>query len=151
MGKIHGVRVVMCALISSLVLQLAGCGTVFYPERRGQKSGELDVKIVVADAIGLLFFIIPGVAAFVIDFATGAIYLPGGRRNIVNVDQAHPFRASMHLAPEQLYNQQELAKSVGRQLNLPDTIDWSKLQVARITPEQMEQRLAEAQAVNYAR
>ncbi|MDX1268386.1 MAG: hypothetical protein R3311_13565, partial [Oceanisphaera sp.] len=28
----------------------------------------------------LLFFIVPGVIAFAVDFTTGAIYLPGGRR-----------------------------------------------------------------------
>ncbi|MNH12898.1 hypothetical protein D3C79_724520 [compost metagenome] len=30
------------------------------------------------DAIGILFYVIPGLIAFGIDFATGAIYLPGG-------------------------------------------------------------------------
>jgi hypothetical protein len=31
------------------------------------------------DAIGILFYVIPGLIAFGIDFATGAIYYPGGR------------------------------------------------------------------------
>ena len=31
------------------------------------------------NAIGLLFYIIPGLLAFAVDFTTGAIYLPGGK------------------------------------------------------------------------
>jgi hypothetical protein len=63
---------------SAMLLQLVSCGTLLYPERRGQKSGELDVAVVLLDAIGLLFFIIPGVVAFAVDIDTGAIYLPPG-------------------------------------------------------------------------
>lgn len=57
-------------------LALVGCGTILYPERRGQDAGPLDWKIVGLDAIGLLFFFVPGVIAFAVDFGTGAIYLP---------------------------------------------------------------------------
>ncbi|MEX0700704.1 MAG: hypothetical protein WD069_01270 [Planctomycetales bacterium] len=58
------------------LLGAAGCGTVLHPERRGQPGGRLDWKIVALDAVGLLFFFVPGVIAFAVDFATGAIYLP---------------------------------------------------------------------------
>lgn len=67
-------------LASTLTTQLAACGTVFYPERKGQVSGRIDPVIAIANGVGLLFFIVPGVVAFAVDFATGAIYLPGGRR-----------------------------------------------------------------------
>lgn len=65
-------------LISAGVLAVAatGCGTIFYPERRGQAAGPLDWKIVALDAVGLLFFFIPGVIAFAVDFNNGTIYLP---------------------------------------------------------------------------
>ncbi|MBX3451828.1 MAG: hypothetical protein KF777_19880 [Planctomycetaceae bacterium] len=53
-----------------------GCGTVLHPERRGQSAGKLDWGIVALDAVGLFFFFVPGVIAFAVDFATGAIYLP---------------------------------------------------------------------------
>lgn len=56
----------------------SGCGTIFWPERRGQPAGRLDPKVVALDAIGLLFFFVPGVIAFAVDFATGTIYLPPG-------------------------------------------------------------------------
>ncbi len=55
---------------------LASCGTLIYPERRGQPVGRLDVGVIALDGIGLLLFLVPGVIAFAVDFATGAIYLP---------------------------------------------------------------------------
>ena len=69
-------RLILLALCTIIVLQLVSCGTLLYPERRGQKSGQIDTAVVLMDAIGLLFFIIPGVIAFAVDFTTGAIYLP---------------------------------------------------------------------------
>jgi hypothetical protein len=60
-----------------------GCGTLFHGERVGQKGGgNVDVGIVIADAVGVLFFVLPGVIAFVVDFSDGAIYFPRhSRRN----------------------------------------------------------------------
>lgn len=70
----------------ALVFQLAGCGTLMYPERRGQVAGRLDVGVVVLDAIGLLFFLIPGVIAFAVDFSNGCIYLPTHPKVITTAD-----------------------------------------------------------------
>jgi hypothetical protein len=57
-----------------------GCGTILYPERRGQRtSARIDAGVAVMDALWCLLFIIPGVVAFAVDFSDGAIYLPGGR------------------------------------------------------------------------
>ena len=39
-----------------LIAQLVGCGTLMYPERRGQRGGNVDVGVAVLDGIGLLFF-----------------------------------------------------------------------------------------------
>jgi len=69
-------RLFVCAVFT---FQLMGCGTLMYPERRGQRGGHLDVGVTVLDAIGLLFFIIPGVIAFCVDFSNGTIYLPEHR------------------------------------------------------------------------
>jgi hypothetical protein len=55
----------------------AGCGTVFLGERCGHPhSNQIDWKIAALDGLGLLLFFVPGVVAFVVDFSTGAIYLP---------------------------------------------------------------------------
>src|SRR3546814_18889569 len=69
-------RVIGGVLAVSLFTQLTACGTLFYPDRRGQIDGKIDPAIAVANAVGLLFYVIPGLIAFGIDFATGAIYLP---------------------------------------------------------------------------
>jgi hypothetical protein len=70
---------------AALVLHLAGCGTLLYPDRQGQKGGRVDPGIVVLDGVLLFFFIVPGLVAFGIDFYTGAIYLPGGHRHHARV------------------------------------------------------------------
>ena len=67
-------HVVVCVV---LMAQLTGCGTLMYPERKGQKDGRIDAGVAVLDGLGLLFFIIPGVIAFAVDFSNGTIYLPG--------------------------------------------------------------------------
>ena len=75
-----------------LVVQLAGCGTLLYPERRGQRAGRIDVGVAVLDGIGLLFFIIPGIIAYAVDFSNGTIYLPStalGSLDYRNIKQVH--------------------------------------------------------------
>lgn len=80
----------ICAVLAiTLLSQLAACGTLFYPDRRGQIDGKIDPAVAVLNAVGLLFYVIPGLIAFAIDFTTGAIYLPDGKYSV---------------APEQLKN-----------------------------------------------
>lgn len=71
---IHVMNGALCAV---LIFQLVGCGTILYPERKGQKSGKIDVGVALLDGIGLLFFLIPGIIAYAVDFNNGTIYLPG--------------------------------------------------------------------------
>ena len=61
-----------------LAFPLAGCGSLMFAERNGQEPGKLDPNVVLMDGIGLLFIILPGLVAYGVDFATGAIYLPAG-------------------------------------------------------------------------
>lgn len=70
-------------LVAVLIVQTLACGTILYPERRGQTSGRYDTDVVLLDAAGLLLFIIPGVIAFAVDIFTGAIYLPPGEKSKV--------------------------------------------------------------------
>lgn len=74
-------KTIAISVVSIMMLELTACGTVFYPERKGNKSGSIDPVVAVADAIGLLFFFIPGVIAFAVDFNNGTIYLPGGKKH----------------------------------------------------------------------
>jgi hypothetical protein len=59
---------------------LSACGTIMYPERKGQIDGELDSTVLILDGIGLLLFLVPGVIAFAVDFSNGTIYLPGTQK-----------------------------------------------------------------------
>ena len=70
----------ICAIVAVIFcIQLASCGFVLYPERRGQSHGRIDPAVAVLDGIGLLLFLVPGIVAFAVDFATGTIYLPGSK------------------------------------------------------------------------
>ena len=101
-------------LISFLVCMLffvqVGCGTILYPERRGQKTPtvdrleQIDPLVVVLDGILLFGFLVPGVVAFGVDFSTGAIYLPTGETNFLK-SKNEANRNDVHIVrvdPEQL-------------------------------------------------
>ena len=72
-------RIVGGVLVAALLTQITACGTLFWPDRRGQIEGKVDPLVVGLDAIGILFYVIPGLIAFGVDFATGAIYQEGGK------------------------------------------------------------------------
>ncbi|MBK7642025.1 MAG: hypothetical protein IPJ19_03085 [Planctomycetes bacterium] len=59
-----------------LAVSLSSCGTIFFSQRqKAEHSDRLDPNILILDAVGLIW-IFPGLIAYGIDFATGAIYLP---------------------------------------------------------------------------
>lgn len=80
-------KILVGTVATSLLVQLTACGTILHPERKGQKSGQIDPAIAVFDAIGLLFFFLPGVIAFAVDFSNGTIYLPGGRQSSLSDEE----------------------------------------------------------------
>ncbi len=77
-------KLTLSLLLTSFIF-LSGCGTLFWPERRGN-STHLDAGVAILDGIGLLFFILPGVIAYAVDLSTGCIFLSGG---------GHSHRASL--------------------------------------------------------
>lgn len=74
--RTRSTRLIGGVVAVALFTQLTACGTLFYPDRRGQIDGRIDPVIAGLNAVGILFYVIPGLIAFGIDFATGAIYLP---------------------------------------------------------------------------
>jgi len=113
-----------------LIAQLAGCGTLMYPERRGQKGGRLDIGIVALDTIGLLFFLIPGIIAFAVDFSEGTIYLPGTSR-VARFDPKHATVATIEGI---------IQKETGQRVNLnQDDVEVSRLE----SLDDMRKRFAE--------
>ena len=72
-------RVLPIALALVATLPTTSCGSLLFPERHSKPhSGTLDTNIVILDGVGLLFFILPGLIAFTVDFVQGTIYLPEG-------------------------------------------------------------------------
>ena len=71
-------KILTLFISTGLILNLTACGTILHPERKGQTSGRLDAGVVLLDAVGLMFFFVPGVIAFAVDFSNGTIYLPDG-------------------------------------------------------------------------
>ncbi len=80
-------RLACVALIGSLGFQTA-CGTLFYPERRGQERGQIDPTVAILNGLGLLLFLVPGIIAFAVDFHTGAIYLPPDEETAADSDKS---------------------------------------------------------------
>ena len=147
---IHGfMKTVTGVVLVSLILQASACGTLMYPERRGQRSGEIDVKVAIFDGIGLIFFIIPGVVAYIVDFGTGAIYLPSGSRNRLKLEGASP--VVVKVDPILLQNPGVVREIVSEEMGLPSMVDWSKLQSSEIKANLVAIRLAETQALGYSR
>lgn len=78
-------------MIGGAAASMTACGTILHPERKGQRGGRIDPSIAILDGIGLLFFFIPGVIAFAVDFSNGTIYLPGTQASTMDGDikQSH--------------------------------------------------------------
>tara|TARA_B100001059_G_scaffold188627_1_gene191079 strand:+ start:757 stop:1224 length:468 start_codon:yes stop_codon:yes gene_type:complete len=70
------------AVSVTLILHLTACGTLLYPERKGQTGGRIDAGVAALNGVGLLLFVIPGLIAYAVDFNNGTIYLP----NSANAD-----------------------------------------------------------------
>lgn len=64
--------------LSAYMVSSTGCGVLLYPERQGQTGGRIDPAVAILNGVGLLFYIVPGLVAFAIDFHQGTIYLPNG-------------------------------------------------------------------------
>jgi hypothetical protein len=120
-------RAMVMSLSTVMVLELTACGTVFYPERKGTKSGSIDPIVAVADAIGLLFFFIPGVIAFAVDFTNGTIYLPHGRHSSLTPDELKS------VSPDGKVDKQALSELVGKKAGLTINIKASDLQVKSVS------------------
>ncbi|WDI39923.1 hypothetical protein [Bremerella sp. P1] len=63
--------------LTPVALFSTGCGSLMHSNRVGQPhTNQIDWKIAALNGLGMLFFFVPGVVAFAVDFYTGAIYLP---------------------------------------------------------------------------
>jgi hypothetical protein len=111
-------RVIGGVLAVALFTQLTACGTLFFPDRRGQIEGRIDPLVAGLDAIGILFYVIPGLIAFGIDFATGAIYLPNDQYSVAPEKLQDAIGANGQIDPLKL--KAIIARETGQQLPLDD-------------------------------
>lgn len=109
------------AVIGASVIAISGCGTIFYPERKGQLSGDIDPAVAVANGVGLLFFIVPGVIAYAVDFSNGTIYLPN--RTSGDID-TQPLEDNMDIAA--------LEKLLSEQAGQPVTLQSELMKVEEV-------------------
>jgi hypothetical protein len=136
-------------LTIGLAFSLTSCGTLLYPERRGQPAGRLDVGVVALDGVGLVVFLVPGVVAFIVDFATGAIYLPPEYSMMVpsTAMELREVRVDpAKLTPQRL--EAIVQEQTGKTVNLqPGTYRAMRLQKLRdFTPEALAELQADSKA-----
>lgn len=107
---------------------LSSCGTIIYPDRVNQKErGDLDFIVVGLNAAGLLFFLVPGIVAFAVDFGTGAIYFPEdhkkGRRENTFFDK---------IDSQVKLDQQEIERIVGEKAGRKIDLNHEDVQAMRL-------------------
>ena len=125
------VKVLSVIILVVLITQIAGCGTIMYPERRGQKiHGDIDTRVAVLNAVGLLFYFIPGLIAFGVDFYTGAIYLKPGEKQIWGQTQSKQEIVVIRVDPNQL-DQKMIEKIVSEHIGQAISLDDQHMQILK--------------------
>jgi len=97
-----------------MFLFLESCGTIFkYKYINKPTSSNLDWGVVALDGIGVILFIIPGIVAFSIDYATGTLFIPQGPISLKEITpkniQTILAKNNIQIPLEQLIKAQKLA------------------------------------------
>jgi hypothetical protein len=102
---------------------------------------------VILDAVGLFFFIIPGLIAFGVDFTTGAIYMPSGRRKSVSADVEN--MTVVRVNPNDL-NEKTIEDIVKRYTGCSTNLCLSNAEVCVLdSPDKIAPKLAELRRSGY--
>jgi hypothetical protein len=129
--------------VALLLAQQLGCGTLLYRERVGQPRGKLDVVVVLLDSIGLVYFVAPGLIAFAVDFATGAIYLPREAPPSLAGDDP---RIQVRMLGEASRDPRAIEQAVREATGVELAGHWDGLQIMPVGREPLPQRLLELDA-----
>lgn len=124
-------KILSVIILVGLFVQLSACGTIIYPDRRGQHDGRIDTGIAIMDGVGLIFFLIPGIIAYAVDFSTGAIYLPNGRAS--SPPDTDGIKV-VYVNPSKL-DQNTIKEVVVRETGVPETIDMNKAEICTLNGE----------------
>ena len=130
----------VCVVVSVVLMtQLYGCGTIIYPERRGQTGGTVDPGIAIMDALWFIVFIIPGFVAFAIDFSTGAIYFPHGSKRASDPGE-HGKMTVVRVDPRDL-NEAKIKEVVMRETGIKE-LDLNRATIYKLDdPKKVEAEL----------
>ena len=131
------IRTILVILFPAMVMPMASCGTLLYPERRHSNiqvdpgGRRVDPAVAVLDAVGLIFFVIPGIIAFAVDFGTGAIYCPKGKAqsNATTLEQQK--RVVVHLIPDEI-DKATLERIIGGEVGVSINFDDKRMQAFKI-------------------
>ncbi len=137
------IKILSTVIIVFFLFQIVSCGTILYPERRGQAHGQIDPAVAILDAAGLLLFIIPGVIAFAVDFATGAIYLPSGKKKASLSNESNGLKV-IHVNTDKL-TKQHIEEIVRKHINQPVNLTLNNVQVIKLD----EPELIEVEVLKY--
>ena len=133
-------RLACVVMVGSLGFQTA-CGTLFYPERRGQERGQIDPTVAILNGLGLLLFLVPGIIAFAVDFHTGAIYLPPDEETAA--DGQKDMRI-VHMDPDTI-TPETLAAVIEQHTGKQVTLTEQDIEVMRLGKGDLSKHLAEVQ------
>lgn len=129
-GKLFAKKIISFAICLVLVFQLTSCGTILYPERRGQDKhqsvNKVDMAVFAMDFGLCLLGLLPGVIAFAVDFSSGCIYLPENQASLEDIGEMKHWRV-VNVDPDTLNQatieriiQEHTGKSI--HLNSPDLL-----------------------------
>ena len=113
-------RKLMIIFLICILLTIWGCGTLLYPERRGQSKGRVDPAVAVLDGLGCILFLVPGIVAFIVDFRTGAIYLPRGKSELHPDKTEQPSLRVVCVDPSSL-TEQTIVETVKKYTDISET------------------------------
>ena len=113
------------------LFQITACGTIMYPERKGQVGGKIDAEVAILDGIGLLFFLIPGVIAFAVDFSNGTIYLPANKKSLLENNDSQNLNV-LHIDKDKM-NLQEIESVISENTGINFDMDDQRIQVVELS------------------
>lgn len=124
-------KIMATVAIASVLGNVAGCGVLLHPERQGQQGGKIDVEVALLNSIGLVFFVVPGLVAFAIDFHQGTIYLPGGITSASSDDGLRVVKLKGKV------NKESIEAAVREELGVNINLSADNVQAQQVTPEQL--------------
>ena len=137
--KLNGrvIKIISIILFPVMVMQMASCGTLLYPERRHSdiqvtpEGRRIDPAVAALDAVCLVFFIIPGIVAFAVDFATGAIYLQKGKEQSGNTMPELQEKVVVQIIPNEM-DKATLERIISREAGVTISFDDKRMQAFEI-------------------